>query len=49
MIAGYILKLLLNKELANKMGEEGYKKTINNYLWDDRVKNFIKVVENLKI
>lgn len=49
MIAGYILKLLLNKELASKMGGEGYKKTVNNYLWDDRVKNFIKVVENLEI
>ncbi|MCL4386749.1 MAG: glycosyltransferase family 4 protein, partial [Cyanobacteria bacterium] len=34
MIAGYILKLLQNKELALKMGGEGYKKAKNNYLWD---------------
>lgn len=49
MIAGYILKLLKNKELAKKMGEEGYKKAKNNYLWEQRIKNFYKLIEGLKL
>jgi len=49
MIAGYILKLLKNKELAQKMGEEGYKKAKNNYLWQQRIKGFDKLVEGLKL
>jgi len=49
MIAGYILKLLKNKELAQKMGEEGYKKTQNNYLWEQRIKNFSKLIDSLKL
>ena len=49
MIAGYIYKLLKDKELAKKMGEEGYKKAVNNYLWDQRIKNFNKLIEGLKL
>ena len=49
MIAGYIYKLLKDKELAKKMGEEGYKKAINNYLWDQRIKNFSKLIDSLKL
>jgi len=49
MIAGYILKLLSDKELANKMGEEGYKKAQNNYLWEQRIKNFTKLIDSLKL
>ena len=49
MIAGYILKLLNDKELAQNMGEEGYKKTKNNYLWEQRIKGFNKLIEGLKI
>lgn len=49
MIAGYILKLLKNKDLAQKMGEEGYKKAKNNYLWEQRIKSFYKLIEGLKI
>jgi len=49
MIAGYILKLLKNKELAQKMGEEGYKKAKNNYLWEQRIKGFNKLIEGLKL
>lgn len=48
MIAGYILKLMKNKELAQKMGEEGYKKAKNNYLWQQRIKGFNKMIEGLK-
>ncbi|MCX6383386.1 MAG: glycosyltransferase family 4 protein, partial [Actinobacteria bacterium] len=49
MIAGYIYKLLKDKELAKKMGEEGYKKAVNNYLWDQRIKNFSKLIDSLKL
>ncbi|MCL4386563.1 MAG: glycosyltransferase family 4 protein [Actinobacteria bacterium] len=49
MIAGYILKLVQNKELAQKMGKEGYKKAENNYLWDQRIKGFNKLIEGLKL
>ncbi|MBA7619373.1 D-inositol-3-phosphate glycosyltransferase [subsurface metagenome] len=49
MIAGYILKLLNDKELAQNMGEEGYKKTKSNYLWEQRIKGFNKLIEGLKI
>ena len=49
MIAGYVYKLLKDKELAKKMGEEGYKKAQNNYLWEQRIKNFTKLIEGLKL
>ena len=49
MIAGYILKLVQNKELAQKMGREGYKKAENNYLWEQRIKGFNKLIEGLKL
>jgi glycosyltransferase involved in cell wall biosynthesis len=49
MIAGYILKLLIDKELSKKMGEEGYKKAKNNYLWEQRIKNFNKLIDSLKL
>jgi glycosyltransferase involved in cell wall biosynthesis len=49
MIAGYVYKLLKDKELAKKMGEEGYKKAQNNYLWEQRIKGFNKLIEGLKL
>ena len=49
MLAGYILKLLKNKELASKMGKEGRKKALNEYLWEQRLKGFIKLIGSLKI
>ena len=49
MIAGYIYKLLKDRELAKKMGEEGYKKAQNNYLWEQRLKGFNKLIEGLKL
>ena len=49
MIAGYILKLLHNKELAQNMGAQGYRKAQNNYLWDQRIKNFNKLIGGLKL
>jgi len=49
MIAGFIYKLIKDKELASKLAEEGYRKAMNNYLWDIRLKNFIKLIENLKL
>jgi glycosyltransferase involved in cell wall biosynthesis len=48
MIAGYIFKLHKNKELARKMGEEGFKKAMNSYLWEQRIKGFDKLIEGLK-
>ena len=49
MIAGYIMKLLKDKKLSKKMGEEGYKKAQNNYLWEKRIKGFNKLIEGLKL
>ena len=49
MIAGYIYKLINDKELSDKLGEEGFRKAVNNYLWEKRLKNFIKLIENLKL
>ncbi len=48
MIAGYIYKLINDKKLSNRLGEEGFKKAFS-YFWEKRLKNFIKLIENLKL
>ncbi|MCJ7691571.1 MAG: glycosyltransferase family 4 protein, partial [Clostridiaceae bacterium] len=48
MLSEYIVKLLDNKHLRNKMGIEGYNKVIRKYTWQKRLVNFNKVIESIK-
>ncbi|MHB9129426.1 MAG: glycosyltransferase family 4 protein, partial [Candidatus Humimicrobiaceae bacterium] len=36
-LAEAIIKILTHPELAQKMGEEGYKKVIKNFTWDGQI------------
>lgn len=48
MLSEYIVKLLANKDLRDKMGMQGYHKVINNYIWQKRLKSFNKVIKSMK-
>ena len=48
MLSEYIVKLLVNKDLKDKMGTQGYHKVINNYVWQKRLKSFNKVIKSMK-
>lgn len=48
MLSEYIVKLLANKDLRDKMGTQGYHKVINNYIWQKRLKSFNKVIKSMK-
>lgn len=48
MLSEYIVKLLGDKYLRNKMGLEGYNKVIRKYTWQKRLVNFNKVIESIK-
>jgi len=47
MLSEYIIKLLTNKDLKDKMGTQGYYKVINNYTWQERLKSFNKVIKSI--
>ncbi|MEW5761020.1 MAG: glycosyltransferase family 4 protein [Candidatus Thermoplasmatota archaeon] len=42
-----IKKLLEDRELAIKMGEEGYKRVIENFTWEKTIKNLDEIIENV--
>ncbi len=44
MLAQYMAKLLNSKRLANKLGNAGYKKVNQKYLWQHRLASFRKAV-----
>ena len=48
MLSEYIIKLLANKDLRDKIGGLGYHKVINNYTWQKRLKSFNKVIKSMK-
>ncbi|GAI34523.1 unnamed protein product, partial [marine sediment metagenome] len=41
MLSEYIVKLLANKDLRDKIGRRGYHKVINNYTWQKRLESFL--------
>jgi glycosyltransferase involved in cell wall biosynthesis len=44
-LAKAIIKILKNPQLAKKMGENGYKKVKENFLWDKQIKKTKKIIE----
>ncbi len=47
MLSEYIVKLLGDKNLRNKMGTRGHHKVINSYTWQERLKSFNKVIKSI--
>ncbi len=46
-LATAIEKLIKNSKLAKKLGEEGYKKVIENFTWDKQVEKTYKLISTL--
>ena len=44
-LAEAVTKILNNSELAKKMGENGYKKVKENFLWDKQIEKTKKIIE----
>ncbi|GAI59614.1 unnamed protein product, partial [marine sediment metagenome] len=44
-LAKAIIKILKNPKLAKKMGENGYKKVKENFLWNKQIKKTKKIIE----
>ncbi|HSP86697.1 MAG TPA: glycosyltransferase [Ignavibacteriaceae bacterium] len=42
-----IIKLILDKELRNKMGREGRKRVIRDFNWDEKVNNMIELYKDI--
>ena len=48
MLSEYIVKLLGNKDLRDKIGTQGYRKVINNYTWQKRLESFDEVIKSIR-
>ena len=48
MLSEYILKLLGDGNLRNRMGANGYNKVLENYTWDRRISSFKEVIYSLQ-
>lgn len=46
-LAEAVNKILNNSELAKKMGENGYKKVKENFLWDKQIEKTKKIIEEI--
>lgn len=44
-LAGAIIKILKNPELAKKMGENGYRKVRDNFIWDKKIEETASIIE----
>ena len=44
-LADGIIKILINPQLAKKIGENGYKKVKENFLWDKQIEKTKKIIE----